>query len=78
MRFLARSAGTVDVRVPLGSSLEKQLAVILRLSSSNFSARDMPAPDGAEERSEEGGPPGAPGGRRLSLLALPVLPVPLE
>lgn len=61
-----------------GSILEKQLAVILRLSSSNLSARDIAEPERAEERSEEGGPPGAPGGRLLSLLGLPVLPVPLE
>lgn len=69
----------IYARWPLFSSiLEKQLAVILRRSSSNRSARDMADPDRAEERSDAGGPPGAPGGRLLSLLGLPVLPLPLE
>lgn len=46
-----------------------------RLSSSNRSARDIPeAP--VVELAEDGGPPGAPGGRRLSLLGLLGPPVP--
>lgn len=59
------------------SILEKQLAVILLLSSSNRSARDMADPDLAEERSDAIDPEGACGGRRLSLLGLPVPEPPL-
>jgi hypothetical protein len=58
-----------DVRCPCSSTLAKQLSVMRRRSSSKRSARDMPEV-AVMELADDAGPPGAPGGRRDSLLGL--------
>ena len=59
----------LDIRWLWSSTFAKQLSVIRFLSSSNRSARDM-ADAPVAELEIDGGPPGAPGGRRFSPLGL--------